>query len=60
VRYYDLLKVVVNRGYYLGIAFAQVSHSYEHTPVGRNTRLFWEFSSSARWSEQALTAVDPF
>lgn len=35
----DSLKVVMIRGYSLGIAHAQVSHYYQHTPVEWNARL---------------------
>lgn len=37
---HDLLRVVMIRGYDLGIASAQVSHPFEHTPAQWNTRLF--------------------
>jgi uncharacterized RDD family membrane protein YckC len=40
VKEHDSLKVVVIRGYNLGIARAQVSYFYEHTPAEWNTRLF--------------------
>jgi uncharacterized RDD family membrane protein YckC len=40
VREHDLLRIVMIRGYYLGIAHAQVSHTYEHTPSEWNARLF--------------------
>jgi uncharacterized RDD family membrane protein YckC len=36
----DLLRVVMIRGYDLGIAHAQVAKSFEHTPADWNTRLF--------------------
>lgn len=41
---HDLLRVVIIRGYDLGIAHAQVSHPYEHTPAEWNTRLFGSLS----------------
>ncbi len=37
---HDSLRVEVIRGYYLGIAHAQVSHYYEHTLSGWNARFF--------------------
>lgn len=37
---HDSLKVVVIRGYNLGVARGQVSYFYEHTPSEWNTRLF--------------------
>lgn len=40
VRDHDLLRVVMIRGYDIGIAHAQVSHPYEHTPDEWNVRLF--------------------
>ncbi len=40
VRDRDLLKIVVIRGYNLGIAHAQVSYYYQHTPAEWNARLF--------------------
>jgi uncharacterized RDD family membrane protein YckC len=40
VKEHDLLRVIMIRGYDLGIAHAQVSHSYEHTPAEWNARLF--------------------
>jgi uncharacterized RDD family membrane protein YckC len=40
VKEHDLLRVVMIRGYDLGIAHAQVSHPYEHTPPEWNARLF--------------------
>ena len=36
----DVLKVVMIRGYDLGIAHAQVSNTFERTPADWNTRLF--------------------
>ena len=36
---YDLLRIVVVRGYDMGIAHAQISRSYEHTPAEWSTRL---------------------
>jgi len=40
VKEHDSLKVVVIRGYDIGIAHAQISYFYEHTPAEWNTRLF--------------------
>jgi uncharacterized RDD family membrane protein YckC len=40
VKGHDSLKVVVIRGYNIGITHAQVSYYYEHTPSEWNTRLF--------------------
>jgi uncharacterized RDD family membrane protein YckC len=40
VKEHDSFKVVVIRGYDIGIAHAQISYSYEHTPTEWNTRLF--------------------
>jgi len=40
VKEHDLLRVVMIRGYDLGIAHAQVSNSFEHTPAEWSTRLF--------------------
>ena len=40
IKEYGLLRVVMLRGYDIGIAHAQVSHAYEHTPAGWNARLF--------------------
>jgi uncharacterized RDD family membrane protein YckC len=37
---HDSLKVVIIRGYNLGIAHAQVSYFYQHTPAEWNARLF--------------------
>jgi uncharacterized RDD family membrane protein YckC len=37
---HDSLKVVVIRGYNLGIARAQISYFYQHTPAEWNARLF--------------------
>jgi uncharacterized RDD family membrane protein YckC len=37
---HDLLRVTINRGYDLGIAHGQVSHSFAHTPAEWNVRLF--------------------
>jgi uncharacterized RDD family membrane protein YckC len=39
VRDRDLLRVTIIRGYDIGIAHAQVSHPYEHTPAEWNARL---------------------
>jgi uncharacterized RDD family membrane protein YckC len=40
VKEHDSLKVVVIRGYNIGIAHAQISYTYEHTPAEWNARLF--------------------
>ena len=40
VKEHDLLRVIMIRGYDLGIAHAQVSHPYERTPAEWNARLF--------------------
>lgn len=40
VKEHDQLKITVIRGYSLGIAHAQVSYYYEHTPAEWNARLF--------------------
>ena len=40
VKEHDSLKVVVIRGYSIGIAHAQISYFYEHTPAEWNARLF--------------------
>jgi hypothetical protein len=40
VKEHDLLRVVMIRGYDLGIAHAQVAHPFEHTPAEWNVRLF--------------------
>jgi hypothetical protein len=40
VKDHDQLKIVVIRGYNLGIAHAEVSYFYQHTPVEWNARLF--------------------
>jgi hypothetical protein len=40
VKDHDLLKVVVIRGYDLGIAHVHVSYYYQHTPAEWNARLF--------------------
>lgn len=36
----DLLRIVLIRGYDLGIAHAQTTHFFEHTPAAWNARLF--------------------
>ncbi len=56
VKDHDLLKVVVIRGYNLGIAHAQVSYFYEHTPVEWNARLFG--TSPARTLRRANSSGD--
>lgn len=40
VQRYDLLRVVMIRGYDLGIAHAQIARSFEHSPASWNSRLF--------------------
>jgi uncharacterized RDD family membrane protein YckC len=40
VKEHDQLKIIVIRGYSLGIASAQVSYHYQHTPAEWNARLF--------------------
>jgi uncharacterized RDD family membrane protein YckC len=40
VKEHDQLKITVIRGYSLGIAHAQVSYYYQHTPAEWNARLF--------------------
>ena len=40
VKQHDLLRVVMIRGYDLGIAHTQISHSFEHTPAEWSNRLF--------------------
>jgi uncharacterized RDD family membrane protein YckC len=43
---HDSLKVVVIRGYNLGIARAQISYFYQHTPAEWNARLFGTSSAA--------------
>jgi uncharacterized RDD family membrane protein YckC len=40
VKEHNFLRVVMIRGYDIGIAHAQVSHAFEHTPAEWNARLF--------------------
>ncbi len=40
VKEHDQLKITLIRGYFLGIAHAQASYYYEHTPAEWNARLF--------------------
>jgi len=40
VENHDLLRIVLVRGYDLGIAHVSVTHSYQHTPAEWNARLF--------------------
>jgi uncharacterized RDD family membrane protein YckC len=47
VKDHDSLKVVVIRGYNIGIAHAQISYFYEHAPAEWNTRLFGFASGQA-------------
>jgi len=43
---HDSLKVVVIRGYNLGVARAQISYFYQHTPAEWNARLFGTLSTA--------------
>lgn len=47
VQNHDLLRVVIIRGYDLGIAHAQVSRSFEHTPTEWKSRLFGSYSEES-------------
>ena len=40
VKDHDTLRIILIRGYDLGLAHAEVTHSYEHTPAAWNDRLF--------------------
>lgn len=51
VKKHDSLKVVVIRGYNIGIAHAQISYFYEHTPAEWNTRLFGAAPAGSASSE---------